>query len=468
MVQLHYIIFASLIKICTNTVPLEKARTAITLEDIIENLINENMHNASSTRYIGLSSEERQSLLEYTRCTSFSCECEWPDEAQVILLETTLCIPLKENSLGVRGLREKIMSKGLSEVLSVTTGLHYSLLNGGFGSKQNSLLYVKRMNTANILTSLVLFPARHRWERREQYTQSSAQCELQIRADFKKMRSYSGIAFRTQISLAIVRKDNKGYEWETCMQFSQWKEEDFNIPKVNMTSEKPLYDACCPDKNKSRENTTYAWRWSEHPWTETTIEPWRDIDIIRQIPTDERCLTNTTVFQSTYGQIWCSPKNDTTARNYVTTVILFPIALLEIERLFDTIGQKTVQDMFPHPHRQSFSNREFDPAIVSAMWQDFPSKISTTDLQYDVLLTPSKDFGPCSIKIKTDSAKTEFDNGRLLTIDTLLLTFLKKDDRTTKKLISNKSLNAQLCNSGNITQAFNNTVSEKLQNVMGG
>lgn len=119
--------------------------------------------------------------------------------------------------------------------------------------------------------------------------------ELQIRADFKKMRSYSGIAFRTQISLAIIRKDNKGYKWETCMQFSQWKEEDFNIPKVNMTSEKPLYDACCPDKNKSRENTTYAWRWSEHPWTETTIEPWRDIDIIRQIPTDERCLTNTTV-----------------------------------------------------------------------------------------------------------------------------------------------------------------------------
>ena len=77
-------------------------------------------------------------------------------------------------------------------------------------------------------------------------------------------------------------------------------------------------------------------------------------------------------------------------------------------------------------------------------------------------------FHTSSIKIKTDSAKTEFDNGRLLTIDTLLLTFLKKDDRTTKKLISNKSLNAQLCNSGNITQAFNNTVSEKLQNVMGG
>ena len=90
MVQLHYIIFASLIKICTNTVPLEKARTAITLEDIIENLINENMHNASSTRYIGLSSEERQSLLEYTRCTSFSCECEWPDEVKMVTLISTI------------------------------------------------------------------------------------------------------------------------------------------------------------------------------------------------------------------------------------------------------------------------------------------------------------------------------------------------------------------------------------------
>ncbi|ANC96523.1 U100 protein [macacine betaherpesvirus 9] len=441
------VLFSILLQMIVNFAFLHNTRPSKTIEEISQDLLKTNgsNHNIDMDFSIELTPEEKSDLLEYTKCNSLSCECHWPDEAQLVIKESVLCVPVRENTIGIRGLKRKIMKKGIGKMLATTVGLHYSLFNGGFGSQKGSLTYMNKLDISKALISISLFPNRHRWQKNKTFRRHSAHCEIIIKAEFKKTRSQSGLALRMQTSLAIVRKDNQGKDWEDCMNFDQWTEEELNIPKINTTSEKALYEACCPTETEIHGNTTYTWRWLEHPWTNTAIEPWKDINIVRHIPADDRCTRESAVFQSIYGQTWCSPKNSTAAKNYLMTIILFPIAMIEIENLFDAIGQKSTEYMFETINDKNNNESEFDPAIVSALWKDLPQKKTFTDFIYDVSMPFSKDSTLCMIKIITDSMKNQFDNGGLVTFNTLFITYLKQEDSISTKSLKNNLLNTHTC-----------------------